>query len=75
VKIPKEGKIKLRRFRKSDKARLAKLANNLKIWDNAMDFFPHPYSESDAESFITLTSKEEPEVTFGIEYEDKLCAE
>lgn len=65
-------KIKIRHLKLSDKAELAKLANNKKVWDNLRDYIPYPYRESDAEFFIDLTNKEEPKQTFGIEYKGKL---
>ncbi len=67
-----EEKIKIRHLKLSDKADLAKLANNKKIWDNLRDYIPFPYKESDAEFFIDLTNKEDPKQTFGIEYKGKL---
>jgi RimJ/RimL family protein N-acetyltransferase len=57
----------------SDKARLAELANNRKIWNNVRDAFPHPYAVSDAEYFIGTTFKDEPQRIFAIEYEGQLC--
>ena len=67
-----EEKIKIRDLKLSDKAQLAKLANNKKVWDNLRDYIPYPYTESDAEFFIELTHKEDPKQTFGIEYKGKL---
>ncbi|MEM7084673.1 MAG: GNAT family protein [Bacteroidota bacterium] len=67
-----EEKIKIRPLKLSDKAELAKLANNKKVWDNLRDYIPFPYKESDAEFFINQTKKEVPKQTFGIEYKDKL---
>ncbi len=67
-----EEKIKIRPLKLSDRAELAKLANNKKIWDNLRDYIPFPYKESDAEFFIDLTKKEDPKQTFGIEYKGKL---
>ncbi|MGI9542083.1 MAG: GNAT family N-acetyltransferase [Cyclobacteriaceae bacterium] len=65
--------IKLRELRPTDKSQLTFLANNKKIWDNLRDFFPHPYAESDAESFINLTTAEAPKQTFAIEHNGELC--
>ena len=66
-------KIKIRPLNLSDKSELAKLANNKKIWDNLRDYFPYPYNENDADSFIKLTEQENPKQNFGIEYNGKLC--
>jgi RimJ/RimL family protein N-acetyltransferase len=67
-----EEKIKIRALKISDKAELAKLANNKKVWDNLRDYIPFPYKESDAEFFINLTNEENPKQTFGIEYKGKI---
>lgn len=67
-----EEKIKIRPLKLSDKAELARLANNKKLWDNLRDHIPFPYKESDAEFFIHQTKKEDPKQTFGIEYEGKI---
>ena len=42
----------LREWRMSDVASLAENANNILIWNNMRDGFPHPYSENDAKAFI-----------------------
>jgi len=65
--------IELRALKKTDKTRLASLANNKRIWDNVRDAFPHPYQLSDAEFFINLVKKENPRQTFAIEYNGELC--
>ena len=67
-----EEKIKIRPLELSDKAELAKLANNKKIWDNLRDYIPFPYTENDAEFFINLTKNEDPIQTFGIENNGEL---
>ncbi len=71
--ILSEGKILLRRLQAEDKVPLALLANNKKVFDNLRDYFPHPYTEKNAEDFIQMTREENPPVTFGIAYEGKLC--
>lgn len=65
--------IRLRRLAISDMARLVLIANNRNISDNLRDIFPHPYSEKDAESFIEKTLEENPERTFGIQFNQSLC--
>jgi RimJ/RimL family protein N-acetyltransferase len=60
--------IVLREFRKSDAPSIAKHADNIRIWDNVRDFFPHPYSISDAQDFIKMvTSREGPALELAIE--------
>jgi len=65
--------IQLRALRDDDADSIAKLANNKMIWDNIRDKMPHPYVKKDAESFIDLTKKEDPQVSFGILFENELC--
>ncbi len=65
--------VKLRPLKVSDKFHLAQFANNKKIYDNVRDHFPFPYSEDNAESFINLTTEEDPKQNFGIEYKGDLC--
>jgi ribosomal-protein-alanine N-acetyltransferase len=47
-------KIILRSLREDDKAALAELANNKKIYDNLRDLLPHPYTVDDAIFLSTL---------------------
>jgi ribosomal-protein-alanine N-acetyltransferase len=54
-------------------AELARLANNRKIWNNLMDYIPHPYTLKDAYEFIQLTTSETPKMTFGIIHKKQLC--
>ncbi|MCK5209202.1 MAG: GNAT family N-acetyltransferase [Cyclobacteriaceae bacterium] len=62
------GNISLRPIRYEDKERLAKLADNKKIWKNLRDMFPHPYAMADAEKFIDSIKLQEQQVTFAIDY-------
>lgn len=64
----KFNEVELRKFRNSDAGRLVKLANNKKISQNLRDGFPHPYTLSDAESFIKKCLEQKTITTFAIEY-------
>jgi len=58
----------LRPWRVSDAASLVRHANSRKIWINLKDRFPHPYTASDADAWITMTMAEPGEPTqFAIE--------
>jgi RimJ/RimL family protein N-acetyltransferase len=46
----------LREWRPGDAESLALHANNVKVWRNLHDSFPHPYTRADAESWIKQTS-------------------
>jgi len=69
----KHDKIILRPLTDNDKDELARLANNKKIWDNLRDLMPHPYTTDNAIFFINMTKQEDPQMTFAIEYDRKLC--
>lgn len=73
VVMLKDGRVLLRQLYDKDRNVLAQLADNKKIWDNVRDFLPSPYSIEDAKYFIELTQKEEPQMTFAIEYDSQFC--
>ena len=56
----------IRPWRMSDAAGLAEYANNLHVWNNMRDGFPHPYSERDAVAFIAMCEKAVPPTNFAI---------
>lgn len=65
--------IKLRPLREDDAPEIAKLLNNIKIWNNIRDGIPHPYSKADADSFIGLKKDEDPCLTFVILDNEATC--
>ncbi|MDR1543495.1 MAG: GNAT family N-acetyltransferase [Prevotellaceae bacterium] len=57
----------LRKWKLSDAASLAENANNIRIWNNVRDYFPHPYSQKDGKDFITMCNEApEPAVNLAI---------
>jgi [ribosomal protein S5]-alanine N-acetyltransferase len=58
---------RVRHFKKSDKASIAKYANNHKIWRNVRNAFPHPYTEADAEWWVNAAIEEAVPTKFAIE--------
>ncbi len=50
-----------------DVASLAEQANNIRIWNNVRDYFPHPYTEIDAHEFIRMVSDKDGYYDFAIE--------
>ena len=58
---------KLRTFNLDDIGSLTKYANNFKIANNLTNQFPHPYNRENAESFIHMASKDNPNRIFAIE--------
>ncbi len=63
-----DEEVRLRPLRYSDREQIAKLANNRKIWNNLRDMLPHPYTLEDADKFLDMVKKQEPLVSFAIEY-------
>ncbi len=62
----------LREWRLSDAVSLAEQANNINIWNNVRDYFPHPYTEKDGMEFITMVSgKPNPACDLAIEINGK----
>jgi len=51
-----QKKYTLRGWQLSDAESLTKNANNINVWNNVRDYFPHPYSEEDAVTFINYAS-------------------
>lgn len=57
----------IRPWRISDTENLARYADNIKIWNNVRDAFPHPYTTKDAEAFIGFTNRKLSIEDFAIE--------
>jgi len=58
--------INIREFFENDSFLLAKFCNNIKIWNNVRDYFPHPYTQKDAEEYISFCQKQKPTQNFAI---------
>ncbi len=56
----------VRAWRLDDIESLIRHANNIKIWRNLKDTFPHPYTRGDAESWISGASSSESGTHFAI---------
>ena len=59
------GEWKLRPWTDDDITALVRYANNIKIWINVRDLFPHPYTASDARHWIRLAGTQ-PITNFAI---------
>lgn len=53
--------IYIREFNSKDCPLLPQLCNNIKIWNNVRDYFPHPYTLNDAEEYINFCQKQNPD--------------
>lgn len=62
----KFGDYCLRDWRPADAPALARHADNVKIWANLRDAFPHPYSLEDARAFIARVTAVKPGTMFAI---------
>lgn len=51
--IPIDAYLRLRPWRESDRGSLVRYANNREIWLNLKDRFPHPYTEADADRWLS----------------------
>lgn len=65
--INMEESFKLRAWTKADIPALAKYLNNKKIWDNCRDALPYPYTEKDAEQFISFVEGQSEQNNYCIE--------
>ena len=68
--LPLEGTTcRLRRWRREDAESLARHADDLGVWRNLRDAFPHPYTLEDAHGFLGLTIDLEEPHNLAIEVE------
>ncbi|HMI32123.1 MAG TPA: GNAT family N-acetyltransferase, partial [Candidatus Limnocylindrales bacterium] len=61
----------LREWRPTDAESLVVHANNIKVWRNLHDAFPHPYTRADAEAWIQKTSTDHADNVFAIVVDGK----
>jgi len=61
----------LRQWRLSDVDSLVEHANNIKVWRNLHDGFPHPYTRADADTWIQKTAAEHGNTVFAIVVDGK----
>ncbi|MEI8059841.1 MAG: GNAT family N-acetyltransferase, partial [Ferruginibacter sp.] len=64
--------ISLRPWVIADAETLTAYFNNINIWNNLRDYIPHPYTEADAEKFITSQIAMFPTQNFAILNEEKI---
>lgn len=63
----------IRDWRRADKAALVKLADNRNVWRNLAHFFPHPYTEADADGWFDFLQRQAPMTHWAIEYQGALA--
>lgn len=62
----------LRPWTYTDINELAHLADNIKIWNQVRDYFPHPYTRKKAEEWVFMQQGKKPVTNFAIEADGKL---
>jgi RimJ/RimL family protein N-acetyltransferase len=65
--------VQLRPWKYADAEDLARLANNRKIWDNARDQFPHPYTLKKADEWLSAVLAQKPVCNYAITVDGKLA--
>jgi RimJ/RimL family protein N-acetyltransferase len=63
------GNVRLRPLLLSDATQIVPLANNEKVSCNLRDGFPNPYTQSDADVFLSKFADQDPTYFFAIEYQ------
>ncbi len=61
----------IRDWRMDDADALVKYADNLNVWRNLMDAFPHPYTRRDARDWLANATDQEPRTVFAIATPDE----
>ena len=64
--IFKDEILTLRTWRAADAASLAVNADDIMLWNNVRDFFPHPYTLGDAREFIAVAAGKSCPVDFAV---------
>lgn len=64
--IIKREKYTLRQLSINDADSITMHANNINIWNNVRDYFPHPYARQNAIDFITFVNQKENVEDFAI---------
>jgi ribosomal-protein-alanine N-acetyltransferase len=57
----------IRKWSESDNNALVKYANNINIWNNLRNYFPHPYTIEHATTWINNSINEIPLINFAID--------
>jgi len=59
----------LRPWKSEDKAALVRNGNSRSVWRNLTDLFPHPYTEADADYWLSFANQALPSIHYAIEFE------
>lgn len=58
---------RFRPFTHADCESIARHANNINVWNNVRDYFPHPYTLADAGEFIAYCLSRSPQTDYAID--------
>ena len=72
MRIDLQNGYQIRSYEPDDHVALVKYANNRNVWLNLRDIFPHPYTEEDANFWLSHVLNQDPEVSFAIALETEL---
>lgn len=59
----------LRPWHPTDKPSLLLHGNNRNVWRNLSDMFPHPYTEADADYWLSVANQAAPSIHYAVEFE------
>jgi len=62
----------IRKWNINDIEVLVQIADNINVWNNLRNYFPHPYTIEDAKSWLELVDVEGATLNFAIEFEGVL---
>lgn len=62
----------LRPWNYGDVPELAQLADNIRIWNQVRDYFPHPYTVKKAQEWVTMQQGKKPVTNFAIDVDGRL---
>lgn len=61
------GACVVRDWSPADKSSLVRFANNRNVWRNLTHRFPHPYTDADADSWLSRMARKSPATSWAIE--------
>ena len=62
----------LRPWNYGDVPELSQLADNIRIWNQVRDYFPHPYTVKKAQEWVSLQQGKKPVTNFAIDVDGRL---
>jgi [ribosomal protein S5]-alanine N-acetyltransferase len=63
----------LRPWQYADVHALSRLADNILIWNQVRDYFPHPYTVKQAQEWVSMQQRKKSVTNFAVEVDGKLA--